>query len=139
MTIANDLPTEFFIYAERIMEPSYLLFYILQFWFHCEIDLFPKLYISFTCSNTILWSLMSIFYVPACSCSYIRSDISKNVTSSFPHYGHSGIVEAARELFMQIEGNPEELGKKCSGFFKLLVLWESWFCQIYFSSSFPLN
>ncbi|KAH1037847.1 hypothetical protein GYH30_056928 [Glycine max] len=41
------------------------------------------------------------------NCNYIHSNIKKNVTSSFPHYGHSGIVEAARELFMQIEGNPE--------------------------------
>ncbi|KAL2323814.1 hypothetical protein Fmac_022872 [Flemingia macrophylla] len=41
------------------------------------------------------------------NCNHIHSDIRKNVTSSFPHYGHSGIVEAARELFKQIEGNPE--------------------------------
>ncbi|KAH1231409.1 Sn1-specific diacylglycerol lipase alpha [Glycine max] len=41
------------------------------------------------------------------NCNYIHSNIKKNVTSPFPHYGHSGIVEAARELFMQIEGNPE--------------------------------
>lgn len=27
------------------------------------------------------------------------------VESSFPRYGHLGIVEAARDLFMQIEGN----------------------------------
>ncbi|XP_010241535.1 PREDICTED: uncharacterized protein LOC104586101 isoform X2 [Nelumbo nucifera] len=38
---------------------------------------------------------------------YIRSDVKQNVISSFPHYGHSGIVEAARELFMQIDGQPE--------------------------------
>ncbi|RDX62313.1 Sn1-specific diacylglycerol lipase alpha, partial [Mucuna pruriens] len=41
------------------------------------------------------------------NCNYIHSDIKRSVISSFPHYGHSGIVEAARELFMQIEGNPE--------------------------------
>lgn len=28
-----------------------------------------------------------------------------------PHYGHSGIVEAARNLFMQIEGNIGDDGK----------------------------
>jgi len=44
------------------------------------------------------------------------------VASSFPHYGHSGIVETARELFMQIEGNPERPGKKYFRFFKLVVL-----------------
>jgi hypothetical protein len=45
------------------------------------------------------------------------------VASSFPHYGHSGIVEAARELFMQIEGNPGEHGKKCLWFYdKHLVI-----------------
>lgn len=27
------------------------------------------------------------------------------------HYGHSGIVEAARDLFMQIEGEPKFGGK----------------------------
>ncbi|XP_068488336.1 uncharacterized protein [Phaseolus vulgaris] len=48
----------------------------------------------------------SFFLLRCCSCNYIHYD----VTSSFPHLGHSGIVEAARELFMQIEGNPERLG-----------------------------
>lgn len=47
------------------------------------------------------------------NCNHIHSDIHKNVASSFPHYGHSGIVEAARELYMQIEGNPGEHGTKC--------------------------
>ncbi|XP_068504075.1 uncharacterized protein [Phaseolus vulgaris] len=47
----------------------------------------------------------SFFLLRCCSCNYIHYD----VTSSFPHLGHSGIVEAARELFMQIEGNPERL------------------------------
>jgi len=49
---------------------------------------------------------------PVCSSNYLHYDIKKHVVSSFPHYGHSGIVEAARELFMQIEGNPERPGKK---------------------------
>ncbi|XP_028759554.1 uncharacterized protein LOC114741716 isoform X2 [Neltuma alba] len=42
------------------------------------------------------------------NCHHSHSDVRKSVTSSFPHYGHSGIVEAAREIFMQIEGNPGE-------------------------------
>lgn len=33
------------------------------------------------------------------------SDIRQNIKTSFPHYGHSGIAVAARELFLQIEGN----------------------------------
>ncbi|XP_015942351.1 uncharacterized protein LOC107467700 isoform X1 [Arachis duranensis] len=41
------------------------------------------------------------------NCSHIPSNIKKIVTSSFPHHAHSGIVEAARELFMQIEGNAD--------------------------------
>ncbi|XP_047317202.1 diacylglycerol lipase-beta [Impatiens glandulifera] len=36
----------------------------------------------------------------------IPEDIRQRVISSMPHYGHSGIVEAARDLFMQVEGNP---------------------------------
>ncbi|XP_056161408.1 uncharacterized protein LOC115688586 isoform X2 [Syzygium oleosum] len=38
------------------------------------------------------------------------SDIRQNIETSFPHYGHSGIVVAARELFLQIEGNPRNNG-----------------------------
>ncbi|MED6130889.1 hypothetical protein PIB30_004749 [Stylosanthes scabra] len=38
---------------------------------------------------------------------HIRPDIKKNVTSTFPHHAHSGIVEAARELFKRIEGDPD--------------------------------
>ncbi|XP_048127267.1 uncharacterized protein LOC115739131 isoform X2 [Rhodamnia argentea] len=34
------------------------------------------------------------------------SDIRQSIKTSFPHYGHSGIVVAARELFLQVEGNP---------------------------------
>ncbi|KAJ4954802.1 hypothetical protein NE237_011585 [Protea cynaroides] len=37
---------------------------------------------------------------------HVSLDVKQTVVSSFPHYGHSGIVEAARELFMQIDGNP---------------------------------
>lgn len=37
-------------------------------------------------------------------------DVKEKVLSSFPHYGHSGIVECARELFMQIDGTPEVKG-----------------------------
>ncbi|XP_058774540.1 uncharacterized protein LOC131648831 isoform X1 [Vicia villosa] len=53
--------------------------------------------------------------------SYIHSDIHKNVTSSFPHYGHSGIVEAAREVYMQIEGNPGEHDTESYGLLSKLL------------------
>ncbi|XVF37801.1 hypothetical protein REPUB_Repub20aG0042200 [Reevesia pubescens] len=36
--------------------------------------------------------------------SYIHPSIKQRVESSFPHYGHSGIVEAARDIYAQIEG-----------------------------------
>ncbi|KAK9671342.1 hypothetical protein RND81_12G023400 [Saponaria officinalis] len=35
----------------------------------------------------------------------IDATVRERVLSSFPHYGHSGIVEAARELYDQIEGS----------------------------------
>ena len=41
---------------------------------------------------------------PLCSSSYIHPSVKQCVESSFPHYGHSGIVEAARDLYTQIEG-----------------------------------
>lgn len=55
------------------------------------------------------------------NCNHIHSDVRKSVTSSFPHYGHSGIVEAAREIFMQIEGNPGEHESESSGLLSTLL------------------
>ncbi|XVF65517.1 hypothetical protein PTKIN_Ptkin09bG0255600 [Pterospermum kingtungense] len=40
--------------------------------------------------------------------SYIHPSVKQRVESSFPHYGHSGIIEAARDLYAQIEGCPRE-------------------------------
>ncbi|KAL5991060.1 hypothetical protein ACLOJK_011966 [Asimina triloba] len=37
---------------------------------------------------------------------HVPFEVRRSVLSSFPHYGHSGIVEAARELFMQIDEKP---------------------------------
>lgn len=53
----------------------------------------------------------------------IQADIRQTVLASFPHYGHSGIVEAARDLFMQIEGNPVDKDSSCdsSGFLSSLL------------------
>ncbi|RVW92358.1 hypothetical protein CK203_032432 [Vitis vinifera] len=39
------------------------------------------------------------------SSNQIHPNVRQSVISSFPHYGHSGIVEAARDLFNQVEGN----------------------------------
>ncbi|KAL5849154.1 hypothetical protein ACOSQ3_007215 [Xanthoceras sorbifolium] len=53
--------------------------------------------------------------------SHIHPDVKKSVESSFPHYGHSGIVEAARELFMQIEGTPRDNDSDSTGFLSSLL------------------
>nr|XP_016508025.1 PREDICTED: uncharacterized protein LOC107825659 [Nicotiana tabacum] len=36
--------------------------------------------------------------------------IRQRVVSSKPHYAHSGVVEAARDLYMQVDGNSEDGG-----------------------------
>lgn len=35
---------------------------------------------------------------------HIAPSVRQTVLSTFPHYGHSGVVESARELYHQIEG-----------------------------------
>ncbi|KAG8655553.1 hypothetical protein MANES_04G050700v8, partial [Manihot esculenta] len=52
---------------------------------------------------------------------YIHPNVKQNVELSFPHYGHLGIVEAARDLYMQIEGNLEDQEAKSSGFLSSLL------------------
>ncbi|KAI5599614.1 hypothetical protein POPTR_002G231534v4 [Populus trichocarpa] len=44
--------------------------------------------------------------------SHIQPDVKRRVESSFPHYGHSGIVEAARDLYIQIEGDLADNGNQ---------------------------
>ncbi|XP_034903371.1 uncharacterized protein [Populus alba] len=54
--------------------------------------------------------------------SHICPDVKRNVESSFPHYGHSGIVEAARDLYMQLEGNlANNESESSSGFLSSLL------------------
>ncbi|XP_059447709.1 uncharacterized protein LOC132179091 isoform X4 [Corylus avellana] len=55
--------------------------------------------------------------------SHVHPDVKHSVDSSLPHYGHSGILEAARELFMQIDGNPGDTDaeSKSSGFLSSLL------------------
>ncbi|KAJ4843652.1 hypothetical protein Tsubulata_010148 [Turnera subulata] len=57
------------------------------------------------------------------SSSPIHPDVKRRVESSFPHYGHSGIIEAARDLYMQIEGNPccNDAGSESGGFLTSLL------------------
>ncbi|CAO2820531.1 unnamed protein product [Amaranthus hypochondriacus] len=38
------------------------------------------------------------------NCVHIAPSVRQTVLSTFPHYGHSGVVESARELYHQIEG-----------------------------------
>ncbi|GAV82892.1 Lipase_3 domain-containing protein [Cephalotus follicularis] len=62
---------------------------------------------------------------------YLYLSYWQSVESSFPHYGHSGIVEAARDLYLQIEGHPGDdigflsslfgAGSECDGYSVRLV------------------
>lgn len=36
--------------------------------------------------------------------------IKEKLLSSFPRFGHSGIIESARELYSQIDGKPSDGG-----------------------------
>ncbi|WOL16102.1 hypothetical protein Cni_G24884 [Canna indica] len=54
----------------------------------------------------------------------LPQNVKESVLSSFPHYGHSGIIEYARELFMQIDGKPadtDETQSNKSGFLSSLM------------------
>ncbi|KAM1158445.1 hypothetical protein ACFXTH_031815 [Malus domestica] len=51
----------------------------------------------------------------------IHPEVRQAVISSFPHHGHSGIVEATRDLFMQIEGSPRDDGSGSSGLLSSLL------------------
>ncbi|XP_038989675.1 uncharacterized protein LOC103717554 isoform X2 [Phoenix dactylifera] len=55
---------------------------------------------------------------------HVRPSVRQRVLSSFPHYGHAGIVESARELFMQIDGHPgvkDDSSSEVSGFLSSLL------------------
>ncbi|KAG7995216.1 hypothetical protein I3843_01G097100 [Carya illinoinensis] len=55
--------------------------------------------------------------------SHVHPDVKLSVESSFPHYGHSGILGAAQDLFRQIDGNPGDYDAECksSGFLSSLL------------------
>ncbi|KAJ0977010.1 hypothetical protein J5N97_012484 [Dioscorea zingiberensis] len=64
---------------------------------------------------------------------HLPQSVRQRVLSSFPHYGHSGIVESARELFMQIDGQPgddDSVSSETTGFLSSL-LGEGCECQGY--------
>ncbi|KAK2991197.1 hypothetical protein RJ640_027169, partial [Escallonia rubra] len=46
-------------------------------------------------------------YPDQSSGNHIQPSVRQTVVSSLPHHAHSGIVEAARDLFMQIDGNTD--------------------------------
>ncbi|MQM09734.1 hypothetical protein Taro_042615 [Colocasia esculenta] len=51
----------------------------------------------------------------------LPADVRQTVISSFPHYGHSGIVESSRELFMQLDGQPDDFPSENTGFLSSLL------------------
>ncbi|KAL9264080.1 Diacylglycerol lipase-beta-like protein [Drosera capensis] len=65
----------------------------------------------------------------------IDDSVKQRVTSTFPHYGHSGVVEAARELFNQIDGGGEGGGNENEAFesrgFLSSILGEGCECEGY--------
>lgn len=65
------------------------------------------------------------------SSSHVHPDVKLSVESSFPHYAHSGILGAAHDLFMQIDGNPGDYGKNItfSTFQHYLVFFFLYFVQ----------
>lgn len=60
---------------------------------------------------------MRCFY---CSSDQLSSQMKNAVLSSFPHYGHAGIVESARELYTVLEGQPIHQGQQENMHFSLL-------------------
>ncbi|GAY48894.1 hypothetical protein CUMW_115130 [Citrus unshiu] len=51
----------------------------------------------------------------------IKPCMKESVKSSFPRYGHFGIRDAARELFMQVDGNPRDDSSDSTGFLSSLL------------------
>jgi len=49
-------------------------------------------------STTLVFDTMFCFF----SSEQLPATTRERVISTFPHYGHGGIVESARELFMQL-------------------------------------
>ncbi|CAN1247844.1 hypothetical protein LINPERPRIM_LOCUS6513 [Linum perenne] len=62
---------------------------------------------------------------------YIPHEIKQNVELSFPHYAHLGIVEATRDLYMQVEGNLMHQNKSKSSGFLSSLLGEGCECEGY--------
>ncbi|XP_020595922.1 uncharacterized protein LOC110035927 [Phalaenopsis equestris] len=54
------------------------------------------------------------------NCDQLLSSVRETVASSSPHYGHSGIVESSRELYMQVDCPPGD-SSQTSGFLSSLL------------------
>ncbi|KAF3771496.1 hypothetical protein EJ110_NYTH60404, partial [Nymphaea thermarum] len=66
---------------------------------------------------------------------HLMVDARRLVLSTYPHYGHSGIVESARELHMQLDGQSEENDAVFGA--ALLPLWlTSWTFQSFLVAGF---
>ncbi|XP_020111948.1 sn1-specific diacylglycerol lipase beta isoform X4 [Ananas comosus] len=52
---------------------------------------------------------------------HLPESTRQRIISSFPHYGHAGIVESARELFMQIDGQQGDKENSASGYLSSLL------------------
>lgn len=81
--------------------------------------------LGFSQKVTLVFGFPSVY-----SSNQIHPNVRQSVTSSFPHYGHSGIVEAARDLFMQVEGNAGAGGKDMTCSSTLLQLLSYPFCHV---------
>ncbi|XP_038884280.1 diacylglycerol lipase-beta isoform X3 [Benincasa hispida] len=55
------------------------------------------------------------------NCDHIQPSVKQRIISSFPHHAHSGIVEAARDLYMQIEGDCDGAGSEPCGLLSSLL------------------
>lgn len=64
------------------------------------------------CILHALSSQLKLNLFTLCSSEHLPSAKRQKVLSSFPHYGHAGIVESARELFMQIDGEHGDKGQE---------------------------
>jgi hypothetical protein len=51
-----------------------------------------------------------LIFLLHCSSDQLPPQVKQSVLSSFPHYGHAGIVESARELYTKLEGQPIHQG-----------------------------
>ncbi|OAY69329.1 hypothetical protein ACMD2_24126 [Ananas comosus] len=76
-------------------------------------------------SSMLIYHLKLFYEAVSVKSEHLPESTRQRIISSFPHYGHAGIVESARELFMQIDGQQGDKGKNCSRLFHLHLLQNS--------------